>query len=251
MPDLNSNENLVVARFFMHPMLNEAATKKAGRPIYTEIEACEVRMAANKLSRGVFPAHDTIRMIDDPITGERTPLTYAMAYNAQYLAFKRGEAQVQSGTPLSELPFLTAAKRLELKALSIHTAEALAALDGAALKQLGMGGRELKNQAQAYLDKAAGSADVTGMAATIAAQADMMAEMQKQIAELTTVAKPAAAKPASASPFDQMEDIDIKNWIKEQTGAKPQGNPAHATLVAMADEINADLAAKAKAKEAA
>ena len=66
----------------------------------------------------------------------------------------------RAGTPLSELTFLSQGKRLELKALNIHTAEALASLDGGPLKMLGIGGREMKNQAAAYLAKAAGNADV-------------------------------------------------------------------------------------------
>jgi cell division protein FtsB len=41
-----------------------------------------------------------------------------------------------------------------------------------------MDGRELKNQAQAYLDKAAGSVDVVKMAATIAALEAKLARLK-------------------------------------------------------------------------
>ena len=44
---------------------------------------------------------------------------------------------------------------------------------------------------------------------------------------------------------------DIKNWIQEATGSRPKGNPSHATLVAQADAVNADIKAKREAANAA
>ncbi len=114
-------------------------------------------------------------------------MSYAEAYPEQYRKFKASEQQTVAGTPLSEAPFLTEGKRRELRALNIHSIEALAALDGQNLKTLGMGGRELKNQAVAYLEKAQGSADVTGMAAQIA-------KMQENIDLLMAENAPGAAE---------------------------------------------------------
>jgi hypothetical protein len=232
-----ANESLVYARFFMHTTPNAAKSAKEGRPIYDEYEAVELRFAANKQTVHVAPAHEVFKTERNFATGEVTPLTYAMAYNEQYKKFKEGISQDQSGTPLSELPFLTQAKRLELKALNIHSAETLARLDGQPLKRLGMGGRELQKQAQAYLDNAAGSVDVVAMAAKIAA---MGAEIERlkgaTIEEAPTV-----------SPFLDMGADDIKNWIETATGERPKGNPSLATLVKRADEVNDALAKKAQA----
>ena len=158
----------------MHTIANEAASKSAGRPIFDQLEIVEIRFAGDRQKVAVFPAHD----VDPNATRDALAagtihsgdvITYAMAHPTQYRRFKSMEAQDVSGTPLSEAPFLQQSKRLELRALNIHTVEALAALDGTPLKQIGMGGRELKNQAIAYLEKAAGSADVTAMAAQIVA----------------------------------------------------------------------------------
>lgn len=238
-----ANENLVVARFFNHTTHNPSKSKAAGRPIYDEFEACELRFAGNKQTVAVFPAHEVFTTHKDMQSGHVEPTTYAMAYPDQYKQFKNGEAQVQGGTPLSELPFLTQGKRMELKALNIHTAEALASVDGQPLKQLGPGGRELKNQAQAYIDAARGSVDVLGQAARIA-------QLEEQIASLLK-AQQATQAPAETddgvSPFGSWEDEDLKNWLAEATGERPKGNPNHATLVRRCDEVNADLAKKAKA----
>src|SRR5262249_27246542 len=159
----------------------------------------------------------------------------------QYKRFKNQEAQVMNGTPVDELPFLKQHQRFELKALGIFTAETLASLDGQPLKQLGMDGRSLKTQAEAYLKRAADTASVSELANENAA-------LRAQLAALNAV--PAAAPTAeggtdtSGSPFADMDVEALKEWIKDATGERPRGNPSHATLVKMADEINAALAKK-------
>lgn len=256
----NPNQHQIadpVVRFRMHTEPDPAATKKAGRPIWKEYEVVEIRFPANKQTVHVAPAHEVFKQAKDEY-GEMMPVTYAIEYAEQYRKFKANEIQDQSGTPLSELPFMTQAKRLEMKALNIHTAEQLAALDGQPLKMLGMGGRELKNQAQAFLDLAAGSADVTKLAADnvdLRAQiADMRKEMQDMIAAFKGGVPPAEANddpppPEGKGAFDDFTDADLLNWIKEtDPSAKVDRRTSRANLIAKAEEVNAALAAsKAKA----
>lgn len=236
------NKDLVFARFFTHTVLNEAKSKEKGRPIYDEYEAVEIRFAANKQTIHVAPAHEVFKTDRNFQTGEVTPLTYAMAYNEQYKKFKNNEAQDQSGTPLSELPFLTASKRLELKALNIHTAETLSMIGGQALRQLGMDGDVLKKQAQAYLQNAAGSVDVVKMAATIAQLQDKIARLEGKPETGQVVEGESATD--EVSPFADWEAEDLKNWIKENGGTLPRGNAGHATLLKAADDLNATLKAQ-------
>jgi hypothetical protein len=250
-----ANKALITPRFFYLPIKNELETKKHGRPIFDDIEVCEVRFSGNREKIGHFPAHEVFRT-DRDIEGNVNEITYAIEYNEQYKQFKNGDGQSLKGTPTSELPFLTASKRLELKALSIHTAEALAALDGASLKQLGMGGRELKVQAQAYLDNAKGSVDIVQMAASVAELKAYIAQLEARgvgagpATEGSAADEPLAApEDPSKSPFFAMGADDIKNWITEATGSRPKGNPSHATLVNQADAINAEI--KAKREQAA
>jgi hypothetical protein len=248
-----ANASLTIPRFFLMPIKDELASKKAGRPIFNDVEVCEVRFSGNREKVIHAPAHEVFKQERD-IEGNVTDITYAIAYNEQYRAFKAGDAQTLRGTPTSELPFLTASKRLELKALNIHTAEALAALDGANLKMLGMGGRELKVQAQTYLENAKGSADVVQMAGLVAAQDLRIKQLEAMVKgepapELEEAPALAGPENPNASPFFSMGADDIKNWIQEATGERPKGNPSHATLVAKADEVNAAI--KAKREQAA
>lgn len=235
-------ENRLVVKFRADKVKNEAKTKLAGRPIFDDIELVEIRSAGDRNTVKVFPAHAQHRWTTNE-DGEQEIETYAMRWNAQYLRFKENRQQIQDGTPLSELPFLTEAKRAELKALNIHTAETLAALDGLSLKTLGMGGRELKNQAEAYIGNASGSAKVTQMATQIA-------ELQAQIAALTSAAPPVAepepeadSEPADADDFEDSSDEELKVYIASQTGQRPRGTPSHETLVRMAREASQQVAA--------
>lgn len=241
------NNDLLVPRFYVEPVKDELESKKQGRPIYRDVEMCEIRMAANKQTIPVFPAHDVWQTQIGP-DGEREDVSYAMRFPEQYRRFKANEAQALTGTPLEELPFLTAAKRMELKALSILTAEALAALDGQSLKNLGMGGRELKNQAVAYLENATGSAVVTRLAAENTSLQQQLAALMEDVAKLK--AAKLAQMGSTESTFSDWEPADLKDWIKNKTGKPVRGNPSLATLVGMADQIVADEMADEEAEAA-
>ncbi len=253
---IQDNDALVTPVFFLHPVKDEIATKKEGRPIFNDVEHVRIKLAANKQSVLVAPAHEVFAMEDDPaMPGEKVPMTYAMKYNAQYLAFKSGAAQSNSGTPLEMLSFLTPAKRLELKALNIHTAEALASLGGQGLKNLGMGGRDLVDKAAAYLDDAAAHAGegqlvniVAEQDAKIAALMAEIAAMKKDPLDHDGDGEKGGAAPDEetvASPFNEYEDEDIRNWIKEADPAlKIDLRWSRKTLIAKADEVNVAMAKK-------
>ncbi|WP_395449948.1 hypothetical protein ACHMW7_09120 [Aminobacter sp. UC22_36] len=243
-----SNQTTVVFR--IHTMPDATASLRAGRPIFSDMEVCDIAFAGNTKTRATFPAHEAEpNATRTSVKDGGTVVTYAMLYNDQYRAFKAGVAQPTSGTPLSEAPFLPEAKRRELKALNIHTVEALAGLDGNPLRQLGMGGRELKNQAQAYLDAAAGSADVTSLAAENTALRQQMDDMRAQVADLVAFNKGAASAAPVEAPapdakvdpvpndFNAWDGDRLKDFIAAHTGARPRGNPSHATLVAAAQEL--------------
>lgn len=215
---MDATHNLIAPSFEHHTIPNEAASRTAGRPVFDNLEVIRIRFAGDRQKVAVFPAHDI-----DPnatrdalaagtiATGEY--VTYAQAYAPLYRKFKEGAAQDLAGTPLSEAPFLDNARRSELKALNIHTVEALAALDGNPLKQLGMGGRELKNQAQAYLDRARGSADVTAMAAQIAALQQQLAERDRLIEDYASEPKKGVYQrgveaAAEKDPYDGYDLLD-------------------------------------------
>jgi hypothetical protein len=121
---LDKNDPLVVPVFKIHTTKNEAKSREAGRPIFDDMEVVEVRFAGDRNKISVFPGAGHLRRG----AGRRRQhaqdhLCRALERAVQAL---QGKAQqIAEGTPVDELPFLTQAKRAELKALSIYTAEAL------------------------------------------------------------------------------------------------------------------------------
>jgi hypothetical protein len=232
---------------------NPQKSKEAGRPIFDEIERVSVQHVGDQKTWPWFNAHERSIYIRGP-GGEGSYKTYAENFYEHYKAFKEGQARAQSGTPVEELPFLSNAKRAELKALNIHTAEALAQLEGTPLTRLGMGGREMKNQAQAYLDRAKEGAMDAKLAAQNARLQDELEKMREQLANVMERLSPAARKKVEAeeeeaeeadeepaaevSEFEPFSDDDLRAYIKERTGTGVRGQPAHATLVTMAEEAS-------------
>ena len=261
-----------ITPFFKNIALeNKKKSRQQGRPIYDDVEVCEIRFAGSK-EIYVFPSTQVSHWENDEETGEHRQLTYAERFPRQYQQFKAKQSQTKSGTPLDYIPFLTDAKRAELRALSIYTVEALAELDGQPLKNLGIGGRDLKNKAVAYLE----NANHDGV----------IMRQQQQIDELLTriksmeaehrlqagmgpneVPKPEGPEPvptpdegpddddeedegdgvgrnelppmAASGEFASMNRKQLLGFIAERTGAMPVGNPSMRTLVKMAEANSA------------
>ena len=149
-----------------------------------------MRYAGSK-NTGVFPAMEQSHWDEDEINGGQRAVTYAERFPKQYQQFKSRQQQTKAGTPLDYLPFLTEAKRAELRALNIYTAEALTVVDGPELKNLGPGGRELKNQAIAFLESGSELARINTLEAELA-EMRAMNEVLEQDLKAGKAAKPAA-----------------------------------------------------------
>lgn len=218
---MQNNDALIVPFFKTVAQEDIKASKAAGRPIFKDVEVVEVRIAGDRNFAPVFPAHAMWKRID----GEE--ITYAERFKDAYERFAAGKEQIADGTPLSELPFLTEAKRAELRALKVYTAEALAALDGKNLTNLGGTGRELKNQAIAFLEKATGTAGSVALAAEVEA-------LKAELAELR-------GGNAPEDPDDEKETL--KAQIASITGQRPKGNPGVETLRDMLADLQTEQVA--------
>lgn len=245
---VEKGDELLAPRFFSHPVKDDEASKKAGRPIFKDVDHVEIRMAGNKHTVGVFPALSTwmTRMVKTDYGEEPEKITYALRFNKQYLEYKAGNSQSFSGTPLSEAPFLTEGKRQELRALHVNTVEALATIDGQPLKALGPGGRELKNQAIAYMEKAKDGVGSTRLADELSKRDAQIEELMRQVAEMKggPAEKPASAE--TVNTFETFTDEDIQAWLTD-AGVTVDKRWGRATLISKAEEI---LAKEGKKKAA-
>jgi len=228
------NDTGLVAVFRNGVVKNEAKSREAGRPIFDDIELIEIRVAGSK-DVGVFPAMEFSHWDMDEYGGQRA-YTYAERFSRQYQQFKAHQQQTKAGTPLDYLPFLTEAKRAELRAMNIYTVEALTVVDGTELKNLGPGGREMKNQAMAFLESSSDMARVTKLEAELV---EMRARNQVLEDDLKLRAQ---AKPL-VTEYDGMSDEQLRDHIKTITGVEPKGNLPRKTLIRMAQEQRDNVAA--------
>lgn len=249
-----------IVDFYNGMVQNDAKTKAAGRPIFDDQEMIRIRWAGNTKSELHAPANDRS---DRKLKNDADNSWYYPKWKDHpdfakaYAAFKAGQEHAVNGTPISELPFLTEARRAELKAVNIHTAEQLVGVDPNS--KLGSGLSDLRRQAQLYLERAKGAAvDAIHEQERAAMQADIAALRQQldmvlsgQSANTNAAPAPKAAPKATATgvesdpafqTFNSMDDTELRQRLLDG-GETPHNRCNHATLVRMAVEMNNRLKA--------
>ena len=225
-----------VALFKQHPIPNELRSRAEGRPIFDDMEVVEIRVPGSRDVK-VFPATAFSHWEPDPETGGLKKVSYAERFQRQYQQFKRRDLQTKSGTPLDYVPFLSEGKRSELRAQNIYTVEALAAIDGQELKNLGSGGREWKNAAMDYIAEAKSTAPNKQL------EAELMAlRARNAVLEEDAITKKTMAQHAEAE-FEEMEPAELRKYIATHTGQEPMGNTNKKNLIRMAVECRPAKAA--------
>ncbi len=235
----NPNEDTrLIVTFENFPVLNEARSREENRPIYEDMEVCRIRMGGDRLQAPVFPAWAEAPGGAENEDGYIVPMTYKEKYAEQYRKFKAGEVQTKDGTPLEALTFLTPARVKEFKALNIYTAESLASLEGANLKALGQGGLEWKTKAKAYLDNAAGSANITKLASENEFLKQQLEELRKERAQWPATERVTESLGYGDPDQDESKtDAELKDEIEQKTGSRPRGNPSRETLLKMLQDL--------------
>lgn len=157
---------------FFHEVIDEdkPASVQAGRPI------ARSRIFIKHITPG-----DTLLEVDKPMKEDDK-----LKYPQQWAAFQAKRSQVISGTPLEMWPQLSTKQVFEFKAANIFTVEQLVKLpDGFAQKITGY--QELKRRAESFLKLAADSAAVEKKDAENTELRAMIAELQTQVRELTSL----------------------------------------------------------------
>jgi len=227
------DDNLVV--LFKHQEFeNPEKSLKEGRPIFDDLEVCEVRSPGARDVK-VYPATFFSRWENDPFTGRQRQVSYAERFSQQYRQFKASAAQTKSGTPLDHAPFLSAARRAELKAQNLYTVEMLADIEGAELKNIGPGGRELKNKAVEYIAESKTGAPNVQMVAELEALRARNALLEEDLASKKTA--------DDEGEFAGMTRSQLREYVATHTGQEPIGQPDRRTLVRLAKDARPERVA--------
>lgn len=233
MPAKDPDDN-IAAVFKEFAVRNESKSTQAGRPIFDDMEIVEMRYPGSK-NWSAHPATSFSHWGVDPETGDQVKVTYAERFRRQYQQFKSRNVQTKSGTPLDYATFLTEARRSELRALNIYTIETLASIDGQELKNLGQGGRDMKNSAMEYIDQTQKGAVNTQMQAELEGLRAKNQIMEEDLAALKAMKE---EKPkVSFDPADQFDGMSLdqlRDYIETQTGQKPVGTLNRKNLLRLA-----------------
>jgi predicted RNase H-like nuclease (RuvC/YqgF family) len=170
-PDFDPNakdKDGAIPRFFVDKRHNVARSEKEGRPCYDDVEYVEILVPGDRLNQ--------VTRIVTQKEKDRWP--------GAYKRFRDGQEGTVDGTPIEQLPGMTAAQAAELKHFHIVTIEQLAEMpDGLLLKARPMDGRALRDRAKRWVDTTAGAASEERLAAEIRARDEKITNMEKAYAD--------------------------------------------------------------------
>jgi hypothetical protein len=154
--------------FYKDATKNEFKSREAGRPIFDEFDYVKVITPGSR---------DTI------VTRVADGSDYARRFPAAWARYKAGQEQGESGTPLSQLPWMSVGQVAELSAVGCKTVEQLVGMPDV-LSQKFMGHHQLKQRAQVYLEASKNAAPALKLQAELEKRDLQIAELQAQVATL-------------------------------------------------------------------
>lgn len=191
----HGDDSGLYVEFSLEPVQDKEKSLAEGRPIFKDRE------------------YITIRILGDKSTVRKRPVKYEAdggvpadtdRFYRQYQAFKNANSVVSDGTPITEWPPITKSQAMELKALNIHTVEALASCGDNNLTWLGA--RTLRDQAKAWIERAKSGAGDAKIAEENEFLRNELQAMKNQLAALQLNAdKPKRGRPAKE--VDNGEDV--------------------------------------------
>lgn len=154
--------------FFKDAVKNAAASVEAGRPIFEERDFIKIITPGSR---------------DSMVAPVREGDSYTERFPAQWSRYKRNQDQNVSGTPLSQLPWMTVSQVAEFNAVGCKTAEQLVGMADAMAGKF-MGFHQIKQRTQAYLDAAKDAAPALKLQAELEKRDAQIAQLQAQVAAM-------------------------------------------------------------------
>lgn len=155
----------VIAQFYIEPVKSDFRSEEEGRDVYNDLEHIRLIVPGSR--------DEIVRLATDE---DRR------SYKDEYKRFREDAAAPETGTPLSELPGISASLIKELGYFNIKTVETLANVSESSRVYSVMGVREWAAKAQAYIAKSTGNeAAAIKMAAENEAMKKQLEAMQAQI----------------------------------------------------------------------
>lgn len=164
-----AQDDKLIARFYMGTIRNDGKSILAGRPVYDDIEKIRILKPGERdyLDRGATDG-------------------YRQRFSKQYAAFKSGEEEKVSGTPLSLWPVIRASQVAELAHFHVRTVEQLAEMPDIHLQKF-MGGNGLREAARDFVKLAVSQAPLRAVQAELQGRDAKIAAMQAQMEQMSVI----------------------------------------------------------------
>lgn len=158
---------------------DRAESIKQGRLVMRPVHIAVIRAVGSRdsVEKEVGPWLDHL---DKMASAGQYRREWAEAFRKKYEAWKAGQEAPLQGFPVREWASINKATAQNLVAAGVVTVEDLAAANEQTLARIGMGGRALKEKAQAWLD----SAKANGNAEELAALRVKVEQMEQQNRDL-------------------------------------------------------------------
>lgn len=184
----------LLVRFFYKTAEDKALTASEGRPMFKEVEYCEIRIRGNRDAQACRPA------------------TFAdkKRFPRHYEAFQKRVELPEEGTPLSEWPQISRSQIEELSFSSIKTVEHLSLASDTVLGRM-HGGLSLKQRAATWLK----ASNATALIADNEAQKAKIKELEEKVEKLLHAMDSAVVEPTQIEPSKLDESTITAEDIEE------------------------------------
>ena len=137
--------------FEQRPVEDRDASIAAGGIVMRDVDYVIVRQIGSKDTVEKV-ATEWLADIEKAAGQGSYPGEWARHFRDKYTAFKAGQAEPEMGLSVRQWPSLSKAQAENLVAAGVRTVEDVAAMNEPTMQRVGMGARELKNKAKAYLE---------------------------------------------------------------------------------------------------
>jgi hypothetical protein len=199
----HGDDSGLYVRFYSDAILNQQKSDAEGRPIYDQVEMCEINFAGDNTKVRIAKA-----------TEGNPP--YYLRFPKQYAAFKQQQEIVEDGTPIEHWPPITKAQAMELKAMNIHTVEMLANVPDVNLKW--MGARQLRENAKVWLSEAESGKEAIRLNKKIEELQAQIEAMRNQNAGFSSSQKQEAVVQSETIAPPSLEAPEIKPIVTRMRG---------------------------------
>lgn len=127
------------------------ASIASGGTIMRDVDYVIVRQVGSK-DTVEKDAAEWLADLDRLAANRAYPLEWVRHFREKYNAFKAGQIEPEMGMPVRHWPSLSKAQAENLIGAGVRTVEDIAAMNEPTMQRVGMGARELKKKAQAYLE---------------------------------------------------------------------------------------------------